>query len=334
MPREITHWHILSEAVSRISSAGEFEGLRRHLSLAYLGAMTHDAPYYLNWGRDPLGNQLAERFHGSHGEDTLITWRKLASQIHSHPQTDEREALAAFWIGVISHWVVDTTFHPLIFYFTGDYYHPEESQRLQARSRHRLFEVYLDAHFSKLRRSDYPKLFTELFPSCDNFKPLISRQLRSAIAESQQLALPQEFWDHCFADISRIQKLCFSSTAGVLFRLLSFFSPRQIGSLDSLSSFLRHEDSAIFRAKLSFQNPVTGEQCQATIDDLTEAAISALMLWITESWEFLTDPTAELRGPLQSAVGISLNYGTFHSVPEAATHYSKEGLKIAGLALQ
>ena len=146
MPREIIHWIVLERAADRAKAAGcpaIAEAISSHRDAACLGALLHDVPYYFRMGKDPF-EQVADWLHGKHSEDTLLPMRKLASAILSIPPA-ERRLLWPFFLGMLGHIGADVVFHPLVFYFTGNYHDRDPIERRAAQGRHRLFEVYLDA---------------------------------------------------------------------------------------------------------------------------------------------------------------------------------------------
>jgi len=52
MPRELVHWMVLDSACERLTRSAAAVGrcLRSAPHAAYLGAVAHDAPYYLRFG--------------------------------------------------------------------------------------------------------------------------------------------------------------------------------------------------------------------------------------------------------------------------------------------
>src|SRR5688572_10618717 len=116
MPRETVHCEILD----RLREEKLPTLLITHEAFAYLGALGPDALYYYRFGGSPA-EKIAETLHGSEGEDTFRLPKELAKKIVQLPP-DERDPLWAFLIGYLTHCIVDSIFHPVIYYLTGDYY--------------------------------------------------------------------------------------------------------------------------------------------------------------------------------------------------------------------
>ena len=143
MPREIVHWAVLEEVTRRLPPGPLLDYIRADLAAAKLGAVLHDAPYYLRGGGQPW-EIVAEVLHGRTGSDTYEPFRILAQGIQACPEP-QQPLLWALFAGLVTHAAADIVFHPLVFYFTGDYYDENAQQRSLSRANHRLFEVWLDS---------------------------------------------------------------------------------------------------------------------------------------------------------------------------------------------
>jgi len=143
MPKEITHWLVARRAaqgLARTAWAGPVEA-RPHL--LRLAAVFPDAPFYLGGPGDPAALRgLGARLHGAGGEDTYAPVRDLL-EIRPRPP-----GLAAWLVGLLSHFSADAVFHPLVWYQAGDNFDPDPGRRSLAVERHRRLEAAIDLHLA------------------------------------------------------------------------------------------------------------------------------------------------------------------------------------------
>ena len=164
MPREQVHWEILESAALRLEAQGGAESgvvdaLRTARAAGYLGAMAPDAPYYYRMGASSFV-EVAERLHGTRGEDTLAFPRELVRGAMALPPSHARQTRMALAVGWLSHVATDSIFHPAVFHLTGNYYDPDPEERLRARRRHNAFEVFLDSWWEA--RIPTPRTYTSM----------------------------------------------------------------------------------------------------------------------------------------------------------------------------
>ncbi|HMO18882.1 MAG TPA: zinc dependent phospholipase C family protein [Oligoflexia bacterium] len=154
MPREVSHWHYGTEALKKVRSLYSLMSQSKELEAAFmLGAITHDSAYF-NLSPKESGNNVAEFLHGKSGEDTFLLPRMLLSSV-KNLDMPRRRLVQFFSLGLLSHILLDSGAHPLIYQITGDYYHKELSERTKARIAHRNLETILEFHVMKNIGSPY-----------------------------------------------------------------------------------------------------------------------------------------------------------------------------------
>lgn len=272
MPRELVHWHVLERAVERLSAKSvRLQAIcRRSPSVARLGAITHDAPYYLRLGKSNF-QHVAERLHGANGTDSFQPLREFACAIPRSLQNDS--PLWAFCAGLISHAVVDAIFHPMIFYFTGNYHALDPKERSEARARHRLFEVHLDSWIAREQSLARSVSISHLFSECRTDLPEIIHALASvpSLRNAWDESNAEHLWMRSFHSISRLQLLFLSPICGAFAHALNSIIP--IRELESLFSFGRIEPDEFFSQRARFKNPATGDFMEAHCSGLLERSI-------------------------------------------------------------
>lgn len=140
MPREIAHCHIATNALLKIDSLGEMlQGNKSLKSSFLLGAISPDSAYY-NLTLFNQGNRYADLFHGTYSYDSFDFIKKFLSLKNSEAELH----FSFFFLGVVSHILLDSYWHPFIFKITGDYNHINPLERTNARARHRRLETLID----------------------------------------------------------------------------------------------------------------------------------------------------------------------------------------------
>jgi hypothetical protein len=337
MPREITHWTVLERAVSSERCPKVVKNLySQHRAAFYLGAMTHDASYYYQGGGSQF-EQISKRLHGSIGEDTLQPLQELLDFIDDSATEQSKPILWAFVLGMLTHYATDVNFHPLVFYFTGDYHHPDREIREEIRARHRMFEVYLDSWVAA--RSNcwndflFSKVFKELGSELDAIVNLLSNVLnikdKQGITETLELSSAR--WRGSFRYLNYFQKLFLNDAVGMLLRGLLLAGCSKVKGVDALFSYGRRESPEIFSQPQNILNPVSGEEFNYSVDDLIESSAR-------DSLEFFLVLDKVIRKEIPSSkvltsnfVARSLNYGVRIKELKPATFFSPNGISLPRL---
>jgi len=316
MPREITHWIALDGMHKALLTASpEISALiDKNISAARLGAVAHDAPYYLALS-NPTFEMISELLHGTEGQDTLKPLSQLAAEIGCSPIPDK---LWAFLFGMVSHYAVDTTFHPLIYYFTGNYYHKERKLRLEARRRHRAFEVFLDSFLNKNSEGKFNLKISSLITDLSSDLALICSWLGSTLQASEPE--PDQAWRGSFDAISSYQAIFSNDLYGMGAKLINLLSFRSVAQYEALFSFGRRRAPKFFSASMQFRNPVSGKEETQSVSELLERSISIGANLIRQIY----------REPHSLALGLSLNFGIANTTPQMAKYYFEDKLDFLG----
>lgn len=340
MPREKLHWSVLEEAKNRLKEDSSVkEILSSNKSASMIGAMAHDAPYYYKLGKSPQ-EKVGAFLHGSFENDTFLPLRKLAKDIFEQGPKASKEQLDVQWaflLGMCSHFATDIVFHPLVYWWTGDYYHKNEKERLDARRKHRLFEVYLDEYISSKKALSILSLRKELGADFELIISLLDRnillkhfpEIHEDILESE---LDKNFWHGAINYLGAGQAAFTNKPVGALFRALKIVFSSKLPEIEALFSYKRFSPESIFSRPLYFKNPVSGEERTLSIEDLREEAIEETVS-IYEDFEkidFHYKDKSSLK-VLEEIKGFSLNFGIEGSNKYSAKFFAIEGLPIEGL---
>jgi len=276
----MTHWLILEEVILKLEDkAPELAGiLKKHKAAARLGAMLHDAPYYYQFGGKPP-EVMAALLHGSYKNNTFEPLVRLASYIQASKKKDtEKELLWSTLFGMISHFAADIEFHPFVYFQTGDYYHLDAQERLTARRRHRLLEVYIDSWFGKELKERFGEAsarslardYFELSGERSQIETMLNEVLKigkfSEIAgEVDQIWGEASFWRGSIRYLVFCQMAFESTAGGMLLRGLKKVVPGKVDGIDALASWGRSQTGAL-EGVHQFCNPFTGEKEEESLE--------------------------------------------------------------------
>ncbi|HEX9022307.1 MAG TPA: zinc dependent phospholipase C family protein [Geobacteraceae bacterium] len=130
---------MINGIIETMDHPGVRDLLRANYDALCLGGIMADTFFYSS-NKDVV--KIGEVLHGKDGERT--NW--LTFELLDHARRQRCEKYLSLTMGYISHCVFDITFHPVIYYLTGNYYDKDSSRREMAVYNHRLMETRLDSH--------------------------------------------------------------------------------------------------------------------------------------------------------------------------------------------
>ena len=141
MPKENSHLLFINGIIDAMDCA-EIKGLlRANYEPLCFGGIVADTFFYSS-NLDVA--RISEELHGKNGEMT----NGLIFEMLDHARHRKSERVLCLSMGYISHCVFDMTFHPVIYYLTGNYYDDDMEKREEAIYRHRLLETRLDKNIN------------------------------------------------------------------------------------------------------------------------------------------------------------------------------------------
>jgi hypothetical protein len=272
MPKEITHWILAQRTAEALRDTRLGDAALACPNALKLGAVFPDMAYYLTGKTDlaALGAKTARAYHGSHGQDTYILPRALLTRALSANPTEDQIPRLAFLTGVAAHLHADMAFHPLVFYLTGNTQDPDPARRTRAVRKHRQFETLLDIHvcgsIHQVRTFRAKYFLDNLELPFDRLMDWAPDQIGHPDAGSMLHAAVKRF---CAA-----QKLFIHPAAAVAARFAEPLIPDKYKELTALIYRPGPEAEAPRLDRMfTYQNPVSGEPRQSSIQDLLHQAV-------------------------------------------------------------
>lgn len=173
MPKEITHC-LLAERAAHTMAASQnplkrsvgreiYFAFEKNPQLLYFGSVSPDIFYYdirMPWEFRVAHRGLVwgELIHGTEGENSLAHVFAMLDILRTpelqRPLTadgrllsdEERKGLLLFALGYLSHVALDTILHPIVYYYSGNYYANDRAEKHRAEARHRAVETVFDLY--------------------------------------------------------------------------------------------------------------------------------------------------------------------------------------------
>jgi len=277
MPREILHWQLVDEVIlpwlrnwCTLNSYSD-QTTRIAENAALIGSIIHDVPYF-SPTKPPNFEIVAERLHGTNGEDTATPLRLAGREAFQSSDCNVRLLLTALVLGMTSHLVLDSCVHPLVFGLTGNYYDQDLEARGLARHAHYVFEGYIDqwskASYWVVRTP--PKL-QDLLGSLSNSELqtiglFLARSFPRMNSDGPTLSMKD--WTYGLTQMALWQKRFKSSFWGALAKGLAIILPKNHKKrpLEGLFYLGRSSDLPKgFAEEQTFIHPGTGEKVTTSL---------------------------------------------------------------------
>lgn len=154
MPASVAHAYFASDIYDALPA-----NIKNHLSVSRLRMFSQSTDSFLFYRLFSLKSSHGLRkfqhiFHVSKSQEFFITLVKYIRDYHLENDIDT----CSFLCGFISHYVLDSTMHPFIFYKSGKF-RKNDPKTYKYNSLHTLMEVYLDNHLIIAREKHTPYHF-------------------------------------------------------------------------------------------------------------------------------------------------------------------------------
>lgn len=172
--------------------------IETHRKLFQLGCQGPDFLYYhrfLPWQQGREMNELGGRMHREHCGAVMLDFM---TQLQSLNARQPFVQACAYFIGFLTHHILDRNFHPFIHYKAG--YRKWDHQR---------FEVILDTVMMK-RKKNIETWKTPVWKQIDAGRELpaaVTTILRQTAKRWYEADMPEETWQQAYRDMVRAQKL-------------------------------------------------------------------------------------------------------------------------------
>lgn len=273
MPKELTHWHIAREAWQKGLPAQVGEIIASNPALYYIGAVAHDIAFYdLSKPSEASIEHVANQLHGVNGENTLVP---LSEMMETALNQNNKQSLLAFILGMLTHFVTDSTFHPMVYYMSGNYFAENPEERSKAVFRHRLLETAIDLWLETVNPIEYPSDLIHLWREAGEAGRQALKLLFGHYVYQGDKSITVHFktaWRN-----HRFLQAAFSwSTPWRVLALYRRFGHPAVEKQEALF-YPQPLDLSFFDTKLDWLHPVTGELNEMTLNELYDLSVKKVI---------------------------------------------------------
>lgn len=193
MPATVTHAYFIMDVYDELP-IGLKKLLMDHKGKLRMFAQSLDPFYFYNvtsFKSSKKAQSFALYFHQHKSQEFFIN---LVNYIKYNHYYQNAEAMA-FLYGFISHYVLDTTIHPYIYYKTGKY-QKGKKETIKYRNQHDYMETFLDNYLIKQKENIKPYAF-KFYQYCfdlEPFQPEVKEIIDYAFQETFQIKHMSKFY--------------------------------------------------------------------------------------------------------------------------------------------
>ena len=249
MPSIITH-HMFSKEVFNNLSEKNQKRIQDKLDIYHTFAQSHDYLFYYTFGKNKKKiNDFGHHAHRNKTQDYIINIIKTIKENNE----EKNPELIAYLYGTITHYVLDTTCHPYIFYKTG-VYRKKEKDTIKYLGGHTNIEKHLDAIY-------YKKYTNKEFRLCNIpkeiiGKPILSNNLIDTINKVYEITYNKQnignYYKQSIKHASLIYKLAINDRYGMkksLYKILDLLINKNKPRISNYSTYITKPNISYLNAE-------------------------------------------------------------------------------------
>lgn len=302
VPKELTHWHIAREALQKGVPAMVGGIIANNPALYYFGAVAHDIAFYdLSKPSEASIERVANQLHGVDGENTLLP---LIEIMETALTQKNQQPYLAFVLGMLTHFVADSTFHPMVYYMSGNYFAEDPLERSKAVFRHRLLETAIDLWLETIDPIEYPSDLIHLWREAGELGHQAFKLFIRHFAYNEDRSIIAHF-EKAWRNHRFLQTAFSWSTPWRVLALYRRFGHPSVEKLEALF-YPQPLNLSFFDANLDWLHPVTGEPYEMTLGQLYDVSVEKV---ITMFEQLGTQPMEKWPQILRELPPLSLDSG-------------------------
>jgi len=141
MPKEITHIFFSEDTVNQLDKNKLFSTLSSNKPFYNFGSIAVDILYY---NLDKFSTSWGDFLHGKDGNETSLPIIEALIDLKNNQNDKYFHQKLSFICGFLTHMALDITFHPFVYYFSGNYYDDNKDLAILAKMNHRIIEGWID----------------------------------------------------------------------------------------------------------------------------------------------------------------------------------------------
>lgn len=284
MPSITTHYIFAKEVFNNLKTEDK-KRIESNIDIYQTFAQSHDYLFYYKFGtKHKEINKLGRYAHHNNTQEYLLN---IVKEIKNNKEEQNSELLAYLY-GSITHYVLDTTCHPYIFYKTG-VYRKKEPNTKKYFGGHSKIEKDLDAYYyKKYTKKDYNlcNISKEIID-----KPVFSNKLINTINKVYKETYNKEnignYYIKAINNTKFIYSLIINDRFGIkkaIYKLLDFILNNNKTYISTYSTYIKKPDiKYLNKDKKEWNNPCNPElKYNYSFDELYEIALNKTIEIIKE----------------------------------------------------
>lgn len=241
MPSIITH-HVFSKNILDKLDKNVLDKFSNELTIYHTFAQSHDYLFYYTYDikNSKRIKALGHYAHHNKTQDYLVNIIKEIKNNH----LENNEQLIAYLYGCITHYVLDTTCHPYIFYKTG-VYRKKEKDTKKYHGEHNRIEKDIDAIY-------YEKYTNKKYNQCNVNKEIIGNPqfnetllttINNVYKKTYNKDNIGEYYKKSIKHAKLTYSLLINDRLGIkksLYKLIDFITFKHYGYLGAYSTYIKH----------------------------------------------------------------------------------------------
>jgi len=272
MPNLISHIIYAEDILQNLHNKELNDIINQERALYYLGSVFPDIFYYYFLGVPHLSH-LDGVLHDYPKPRTCEIIKKMVEELKDLPWPDR--AKISFAMGFITHIAAENILHPVVFYFTGNYYDTDSRERLLTLASHRQFEKYLDLYLMRASSKKLSEFNLGKIIGIPRAKRRRVFDFFSAIIASISGNSPENISAAIKRAYPTLLFLNYLFSNRLFYRLMSFlnlFNNPIVNPYFQL--FYPHQPQTplpeIFNTPFIYRNPITGEERKTSMPQLRD----------------------------------------------------------------
>jgi hypothetical protein len=294
MPKENTHAAFAYSVLDWLND-GTLKGcLSEHILTYLLGSISPDTFYYSPY------SAVSEHLHGKAGNPTNEPLPDLLEDPRSLSDI-------AFACGYLTHCALDITFHPVIYYLSGNYYDPDARLRASAVYGHRHLETCMDLRLGNRLRIH--ALLSHRPVEGSAFERYIARAFSVTLAAVRKAYRTQLIYNRAFT----------SSAAYTLVRIMLAFDLMHDPNVGGLFYADCRASEDPFSGPIVHRDLISGLENVSTLPALMASAREKAVSMIEAAWSH-NKGAMTMSELLRAIPGESLDTGKLQTPVERIRH--------------
>ncbi|OGD68253.1 hypothetical protein A2996_01100 [Candidatus Campbellbacteria bacterium RIFCSPLOWO2_01_FULL_34_15] len=245
--KENTHLYFAEKVFDCLENKNLRKILKENFDYYVLGSVFPDIFYH-----NKKTSEISQIIHGRELEKT----NELIFDFLNYAKEKQDEKSLAFTLGYISHYVLDSKLHPIVYFLTGNYYDKDQTKRFSAMLYHRQLETLWD------------KKLTKGFSLCKKVKISSLNDLSLTNIIFEKYEINKKTFISIFKQCKINNRLFRSYMTYLLFIFLIKVGLYKNKTVDGFFLFTKNKNLENISNDLSYRDLITGEHKKENLLDL------------------------------------------------------------------